>query len=177
MSRGLGRVERRVLELLEGCEQLPAAQITSMIAGTAEPTPALAASVRRALGSLRQKGRLVQVEGRNWTLVEKWQRSEKLREREEERRREEKATAHEAPWTEVEEGCLDYQTAGRRLAKVLALLASPHDGEVISAARQAERIRRRLQLSWEEVISLPARLEPEPEPSTVRPGYGPNFAF
>lgn len=175
MSRGLGRVERRVLELLEGYEELPAAQITSIIAGTAEPTPALAASVRRALGSLRQKGRLVQVEGRNWMLMEKWQRSEKLRERE--GHSEEKGSTYEETPTEVEEGYVDYQTAGRRLAKVLALLASPHDGEVISAARRAERIRRRLQLSWEEVISLPVRLEPQPEPATARSGYGPNFSF
>jgi hypothetical protein len=54
----------------------------------------------------------------------------------------------------------------------LALLGSPHEGEVLSAARQAEQIRSRLRLSWEEIISLP---NAEASVRTAKVEYGPNF--
>jgi hypothetical protein len=41
----------------------------------------------------------------------------------------------------------------RRLAKVLGMLGSSHDGEVVNAARQAEEIRRRLGRTWEELLT------------------------
>jgi hypothetical protein len=39
------------------------------------------------------------------------------------------------------------------LKKVLGMLGSDHDGEVLSAARQAEAIRRKLQLTWDELLT------------------------
>jgi hypothetical protein len=33
------------------------------------------------------------------------------------------------------------------------MLGSDHDGEVLSAARQAEAIRRKLQLTWDELLT------------------------
>jgi hypothetical protein len=54
----------------------------------------------------------------------------------------------------------------------LALLGSPHEGEILNAARQAEQVRRRLKLSWEEIISLPSA---EASTAVAKAGYGPNF--
>lgn len=42
-----------------------------------------------------------------------------------------------------------------RLAKVLGLLGSAHDGEVLAAAQQAEQMRRAAALTWQEIISAP----------------------
>ena len=39
-----------------------------------------------------------------------------------------------------------------RLAQVLGMLGSQHDGEVLNAARQAERIRRSLDRPWSDLV-------------------------
>jgi hypothetical protein len=53
-------------------------------------------------------------------------------------------------------GTVERPAAGRldrdRLACVLGLLGSRHDGEVLAAARAAERMRRAAGLTWREVI-------------------------
>jgi hypothetical protein len=41
-----------------------------------------------------------------------------------------------------------------RLAKLLALVGSDHDGEALSAARAADRLVRRAGLSWTEALSV-----------------------
>jgi hypothetical protein len=175
MSRGLGRVERRILELLEGTDSLPAGKIAWMIAGQAKPTLALAASVRRAVSGLQKKGRLVRVQGRAWMLEEKWRRGEDRPKREDaacrenmgrnrawqEARVREKAEAESRSRKEDNRHGsavgstphkTDFATGAARLVKVLGLFASAHDGEVLSAARQAEQIRRRLGCGWDELI-------------------------
>jgi hypothetical protein len=46
----------------------------------------------------------------------------------------------------------------QRLARVCGLLGSDHDGEALAAARQAEKIRKKLGLTWEELlVPSPAR--------------------
>jgi hypothetical protein len=40
-----------------------------------------------------------------------------------------------------------------KLAKVLGLMGSRHDGEVIAAARQAERIRRDAGMTWGQILT------------------------
>ena len=47
-----------------------------------------------------------------------------------------------------------------RLAKVLGMLGSSHHGEVVAAARQAERIRSSLGLLWHDIMTL-AAVKPE----------------
>ncbi len=37
----------------------------------------------------------------------------------------------------------------RRLARVCGLFGSEHDGEALAAARQAEKIRKKLGLTWD----------------------------
>jgi hypothetical protein len=57
----------------------------------------------------------------------------------------------------------------QRLARVCGLLGSEHDGEALAAARQAEKIRKKLGLTWEELLVPSIRHEsadPPPEDLT-----------
>ena len=40
----------------------------------------------------------------------------------------------------------------QRLARVCGLLGSDHDGEALAAARQAEKIRQKVGLTWAELL-------------------------
>src|SRR3954466_4710142 len=54
----------------------------------------------------------------------------------------------------------------KRLARVCGLFGSEHDGEALAAARQAEKIRKKVGLTWEELLVPSARQrsrEPPPE--------------
>lgn len=51
------------------------------------------------------------------------------------------------------DGLVDLQ----KLVRVCGMLGSDHDGEVVAAARQAERIRKALGLSWDDLLISPAR--------------------
>jgi hypothetical protein len=53
-----------------------------------------------------------------------------------------------------------------RLARVLGMLGSSHEGEVVAAARQAERLRADAGLTWPEI--LVPRLPPPPRGQNVR---------
>jgi hypothetical protein len=57
----------------------------------------------------------------------------------------------------------------RRLARVCGLFGSDHDGEALAAARQAEKIRKKLGLTWDELLVPPTRQrakDPSPEDLT-----------
>jgi hypothetical protein len=57
----------------------------------------------------------------------------------------------------------------QRLARVCGLFSSEHDGEALAAARQAEKIRKKMSLSWEELLVPSARqrtADPPPEDLT-----------
>ena len=174
---GLALVERQILELLERADSLQAGKIAWWIAGQAKPTAALAASVRRAVSVLQKKGRVVRVEADAWMLEEKWRHREDQRKRDEaaeqeraereriaqadarqkaEAERRAREDAHrepaEAEW--APHRGMDIAADTARLVKVLGLFASAHDGEVLSAARQAEQIRRRLGRRWDELIVM-----------------------
>ena len=49
-----------------------------------------------------------------------------------------------------------------RLAKLLGMMGSAHDGEVVAAARQAERLRADAGLTWHDIV-LPALPSPRPQ--------------
>src|SRR5258708_37685997 len=53
-----------------------------------------------------------------------------------------------------------------RLAKLLGMMGSTHDGEVVAAARQVERLRADAGLTWPEI--LVPRLPPPPHGRNVR---------
>ena len=42
-----------------------------------------------------------------------------------------------------------------RLAKLLGMLGAAHDGEVLAAARQAERVRQASAMTWAEILNPP----------------------
>jgi hypothetical protein len=57
----------------------------------------------------------------------------------------------------------------QRLARVCGLFGSDHDGEALAAARQAEKIRKKLGVTWEELLVPSARqraADPAPEDLT-----------
>ncbi|MFL5254384.1 MAG: hypothetical protein ACJ8AI_16080 [Rhodopila sp.] len=57
----------------------------------------------------------------------------------------------------------------QRLARVCGLLGSEHDGEALAAARQAEKLRKKVGLTWEELLVSSARqrsADPPPEELT-----------
>ena len=53
----------------------------------------------------------------------------------------------------------------QRLAKLLGMMGSAHDGEVVAAARQVERLRADAGLTWPEI--LVPRLPPPPQRQNV----------
>lgn len=160
MSRGLGRVERRIVELIAGADRLTATKIAWWVSGQAAPTPALTVSVRRALATLARKGLLVR-DGREWMSAAVARRAEEQRQREAERAAREKAeqeprASAEEPRQRTPLGGATTPGAGiDRLVKVLSMLGSDHDGEVLAAARQAEALRRRLGIGWDMLIAAP----------------------
>jgi len=57
----------------------------------------------------------------------------------------------------------------RRLARVCGLFGSDYDGEALAAARQAEKIRKKVGLTWEELLVPSTRqksADPPPEDLT-----------
>ena len=58
-----------------------------------------------------------------------------------------------------------------KLARVLGMLGSAHDGEVLAAARQAERLRREAGSTWQTILQPPT---PQPQP---KPFYRPDPAW
>jgi hypothetical protein len=56
----------------------------------------------------------------------------------------------------------------RRLAQVCGLLGSDHDGEALAAARQAEKIRKKLGVTWEELlVPSPRQRSADPPPEEL----------
>jgi hypothetical protein len=53
-----------------------------------------------------------------------------------------------------------------RLARILGMLGSAHDGEVVAAARQAERLRQDAGLIWRDIVG------PAASPPALRPHGG-----
>ena len=52
----------------------------------------------------------------------------------------------------------------QRLARVCGLFGSDHDGEALAAARQAEKIRKKVGLTWEELLMPSTRQRPADPP-------------
>ena len=60
------------------------------------------------------------------------------------------------------------RTERQRMAAILGMLGSAHAGERDAAARQAEALRRKLGLTWADVLMAQPE-QPEPEPSASPP--------
>lgn len=57
-----------------------------------------------------------------------------------------------------------------KLAAVLGMLGSDHDGEALAAARTAERLRREAGVTWHDLLTMPAA--PATEAHTARDEIG-----
>ena len=159
MSRGLGYRERLILDSLAPdyrhgvAPNYSASQLASIIADSrGRPNVSDLVSVRRALYSLERKGLVIRREappGRSkwlWTLA-----SAAKREARRQRRAREKTEGARRRKKFLERA--DAATAtNARLAKLLGMLGSDHDGEVLSAARQVEAERRKLGKVWTEIL-------------------------
>jgi hypothetical protein len=56
----------------------------------------------------------------------------------------------------------------QRLARVCGLFGSDHDGEALAAARQAEKIRKKVGLTWEELlVPFPRQRAADPPPEEL----------
>lgn len=164
MSRGLGSMERELLGILARVRggHIPASDLIRYVAHQrqVDRTAALDASVRRALASLRAKGLAFQDEHKHWVPQQEHARA-KARDRSRKRRRQskdEQARERARAWRELneemEEDARKREQASptRVLAKLLGMMGSHHDGEVLAAARKAEAERRRLDKSWSDLL-------------------------
>lgn len=162
MSRGFGQIERAIIEFFDGGGPdflgATGAAIAQCATGTRDNS-----SVRRALKRLEAKGLIVLLPKRDgrpiiWGLTSAAKdatRRKQRRERDRARRQRRKYEAHQedqeswAAWQRHQ----DRARSTALLENLLGMLGSAHEGEVINAARLAERERRRLGKTWKEILS------------------------
>ncbi len=85
--------------------------------------------------------------------TERRAKREKRRAQENRRRAQENNRHAEAEARTLEQDASRFADQMAKLAKVLGLLRSDHDHEVLAAVRQAEAIRRRLGLEWHDLLT------------------------
>lgn len=161
MSRGSGRIEECVIAVLshKGAYGPGSAVIKAVAASLDRPVSrALDASVRRALAALKTKGIVIQDDARAWMLAENYRRENEAARR---RQRRERAKAREKSSQDYQAGDGGFDIADmftpspevQRLARLLGMLGSDHDGEVLSAARHAEALRKKIGKDWLTLLS------------------------
>jgi hypothetical protein len=132
MSRGLGAIQRAVLDALSDklIVTLSTIDLAHMINHGVRSRSVLA-SVHRALRTLEAVGKVVRVEGK-WVLATRQREARSYNRR-------------KRPAPRQNERL-------KVLSKILGMLGSSEDGEVLAAARKAEAKRAELGLSWEMII-------------------------
>ena len=137
MSRGFGAIQRAVLDVLS--DELILAHSTIDLAQAINHgvrSRSMIASVHRAMRTLESVGKVVRIDGK-WVLAT----------RQREARSNNRRKQHEPVKPQNERLKL--------LSKILGMLGSSEDGEVLAAARKAEGKRVELGLSWEMIIMRP----------------------
>ena len=141
MSRGYGRVERVILEVLaesplQGVATWQLAEkVERRKTGAGQATPSTRASVWRALASLRSKGAICEtwrINGRSkrWVLS--------------------KTPANTA--TAPARSDTPQSRQREKLVRTLGMMGSSHQAERETAARTAEKLRTKLGLTWDDLI-------------------------
>jgi hypothetical protein len=166
MSRGFGKIERGIIEILTNrareIPSQPGCRAGSLCRGlfytgfvVRAPTRAELESVRRALRRLAEHGIVKQVPRPEssdrgirdvfWALTKpprpKRGRQKEAKPNHRRQRAEAPAAPHQLPREERQ-----------RLAKILGLMGSSFSGEREAAVFQAEEIRKKFGLSWEELL-------------------------
>ena len=134
MSRGFGAIQRAVLDALSDELIITLSTIDlARVINHGVRSRSIIASVHRALRTLEAVGKVVRIEGK-WVLA--------TRQRE--------ARSHNR---RKQHGPVGHQNERLKLiSKILGMLGSSEDGEVLAAARKAEAKRVELGLSWEMII-------------------------
>jgi hypothetical protein len=165
MSKGFGRVERLILEQLDADSIAVGRTVPELRAAmpeTAEP------SLRRALASLKRKQLVEHKQDTGRQIHDRWVSvavaTEHAKWKREERRREKRRETHMDALLDREINWRAEQLAAQRrreadpaagtLAKVLGMMGSAHDGEVLSAALKAEDARKKSGKTWQELLGL-----------------------
>jgi hypothetical protein len=158
MSRGHGRVQQLILNALGYYypDSVPVVWVAGQVVGrrgALNLTAAERSSINRALRNLQREGLIYASplggSKKKWALV-KQPKGWKRRARKGSWRR---------YWQDFQ-AAADSQGPGRkappraRLAKMLGMLGSAHAGERASAAQRAEEERKRLGLTWEDIILM-----------------------
>ena len=154
MPRGLGSVQKEIIECLRSggaytpCElaarieclrnggECSVLELAARMAEPHTPTPAMRASVRRALRSLHRRG-IVSLVSTMYMLLEDAHASDR------------DTIDDITPPPKVHNEEREFR---ERLAKLLGMLGSDFQGERESAARRIEELRQRHGVSWAEII-------------------------
>lgn len=170
MAGGRDWVEQYIVDSLSGPDVRAAAFVVvqAVAAAVGLPvSPPLEAAVRRALSSLKHKGAIIQT-GRYWMLAAAYKQQAGPAAR---KARGAGSDGSRRTSDEHRDGDA-YKTGSRRrevppqkpvappvtpeikrLAGVLGMLGSEHEGEVLSAARRAETIRRKIGKDWLAILT------------------------
>ena len=166
MSRGFGRVEGRLLLLLETYNRMTGSELASWVAGTSDSP-----SIRRALKRLQAKGAVLPLPERHersivWVLAKTAKaKAARKRWRERDRARGAEENRHERQKYEdtnrAAQRRFDQGRSTARLERLLGMLGSAHKGELSNAAQAVEKERLRLGKTWPELLALKAFEWPE----------------
>ena len=173
MSRGLGRLQRAIIEFVwaqAGAQRTPQRQhwrvehlvmnvVQVQRGSTARQQADARKRIRRACSGLEAAERLVRV-GVGWTLppetpAEARRRRKRYRisERSERQEQEQEQERQRASWFVAPRTRPVIDRATRvKLVKVLGKLGSDSDAESVVAAKQAERLRAELGCSWNDLL-------------------------
>jgi len=118
---------------------LAAPDVAYVVNGGAPPTKSMIASVYRALRTLEAAGKVVCLKGK-WVLASRRKEAERARGKMHGRKGAKSTVQYKK------------QQSLELIAKILGMLGSSHDGEVLAAARRAEAKRLELGLSWKAIV-------------------------
>jgi hypothetical protein len=134
MARGFSAIQQAVLDALSDklVVTLSAIDLARKI-NHGVRSKSIIISVHRALRTLEALGKVVRIEGK-WVLATRRREAGRLN-----RKKGQEPAAHQNERLKL-------------LSKILGMLGSSEDGEVLAAARKAEAKRAELGLSWEMII-------------------------
>jgi Fe2+ or Zn2+ uptake regulation protein len=160
MSRGMGSVQHGILHCLADKKLWSARQLARTILNSA--SPAALVSIRRAARALEAAGLIVTVPdisaSKFWRLAtanKHHQAKTKAKEhkRAKERQQEEEQARRRAMGKEYEPPKRSNSKLAK-LAKILGMLGSGADGEALAAAREAEKLRRQMDVQWDKLLRV-----------------------
>jgi hypothetical protein len=140
MSRGHGRVQQTILRMLKRHETGIGVGVLAMgvVGKNRKLTASDRSSINRALRGLQREGLIHEVERRGSRKI--WALSKRTRQQKEQFRQ------------DLRPAQTKEQSKRAKLARILGMLGSTHSGERAAAAQKAEEERKRLGLTWEEII-------------------------